>query len=303
METTKLSPATSKVIDNLIDNVLNNENFSWEKTWKNIATGNSPYNPISKNVYSGFNNFILHLYSGIKGCNQFATFKQIQSKKGTITGGKGCGIPLLFFCWKWFDPETKKTYDKNQLNYLPETIKNRLTKFPFNSNFWVFSLTDTDMELFETPKIEIKNTPIEKCENIVKNWVCDIKIGIDNSRAYYSPLTDHINMPHLQAFKGTNEYYMTMFHEISHSTGIKNRLNRDMSGMFGNNKYAKEELVAELSSIMVGANMNILTDEIIKNATAYLKSWTKKMSDKKNDLYTALTQSLKAYEYIIKVGE
>ncbi len=76
-----------------------------------------------------------------------------------------------------------------------------------------------------------------------------------------------------------------------------------MSGMFGNDRYAKEELIAELSSVLVGANMNILTDEIIKNATAYLQSWTKRMQDKKSELFTALTQSLKAYEYILKVAE
>ena len=66
METSKnLNPSTTKVIDNLIENVLNNDKFSWEKTWKNIATGATPYNPISKSVYSGFNHFTLTLYASL----------------------------------------------------------------------------------------------------------------------------------------------------------------------------------------------------------------------------------------------
>ena len=294
----KLNNSTSKVIDNLIDNVINNNKFSWEKTWKNIATGNTPYNPITKNVYSGFNMFILQVNSAIKGSNQYATFKQISNANGKVIKGSK-SIPLLFFCWKYFDSVTKKSYDKKDLNRLSSEVKNRLSKYPFNSTFNVFSLTDVEDLSFEEPKIEIKNNPINECEKIVENWECKINIGLDNSRAFYSPSIDIINMPNLQAFKGTNQYYLTMFHEIAHSTGVKGRLNRDMSGMFGNDKYAKEELIAELSSVLVGASMNILNDEIIKNTTAYLQSWTKRMSDKKAELYTALTQSIKAWSYIL----
>ena len=226
-----LNPSTSKVIDSLIDNVLNNSKFSWEKTWKNMATGAEPYNPITKVVYSGFNHFILTLYASLKGCNQFATFKQISKANGQVNKGAK-SIPLLFFCWKYFDSVTKKSYDYKDLKKLSANVVERLSKYPFNSTFNVFSLTDTDMELFEEPKIEINNNPIEECQKVVDNWVCKINVGLDNSRAYYSPSSDHINMPHLQAFKGSNEFYMVAFHEIAHSTGIKGRLNRDMSGMF-----------------------------------------------------------------------
>jgi antirestriction protein ArdC len=303
MENTKeLNKVQSKVIDSLIDNVLNSPNFSWQKTWENIATGNSPYNPISKNQYSGLNKFILNLNASIKGSNQFATFNQISNANGKIkTGSKA--IPLMFFSWKYFDYVAKKSYTANQINKLSSDIQNRLRKFPFHSYFNVFSLSDCENIHFDEPKIEVKNDPIVECEKIVSNWnetESKINIGLDNERAYFSPSIDIVNMPHLQAFKSSKNFYMVAFHEIAHSTGIKKRLNRDMGGMFGNDKYAKEELIAELTSTLIGASMNILTKEVIDNTTAYLKSWTKRMTDKKAELYSGLNGAIKAFDYIIK---
>ena len=298
----QLNSSTSKVVNSLIDNVLNSPSFSWEKTWKNIATGASPYNPVTKVQYSGFNRFILQLNASIKGTNQFATFKQISNAGGKIIKGSK-SIPLLFFTWKYFSSITKKSYDQKDIAKLPKNIQDSLSKYPFHNYFSVFSMNDVEGLEFPEIKIEEKNQPLESAQKIVDNWECKINIGLDNERAYYAPSMDLINMPHLQAFKAAENFYMTAFHEIAHSTGHKERLNRDLSGMFGNDKYAKEELVAELSSVLVGASLNLLTDEIIKNATAYLKSWTKRMQDKKNELFQGLNHAIKAYDYILKVVE
>lgn len=290
---TNLNPTFDKIITELIDQVLNNDNFSWEKTWSNIATGSNPWNPTTGKEYSGFNKFILQLYASIKGCNQFATAKQIYAKKGSNVGAKS--IPISIYSHYYMDANGKKYYDLKEI-----PAGTNVSKHPFWKYANVFSIADTDLT-FEEPTIEIKNNPIAECEAIVKNWECKINVGIDNERAYYSPSIDIINMPHLQAFKNSNAFYLTAFHEIAHSTGAKNRLNRDLSGMFGNDKYAKEELIAELSSVLVGASLNILTDDAITNATAYLKSWTKRMSDKKTELYSGLNSAFRAYDYILKV--
>jgi antirestriction protein ArdC len=298
-----LNKVTEKVVDKLIEQVLNNPSFSWEKTWKNIATGAKPYNPISKIQYSGFNRFILQLQASLKGCNQFATFKQISNAKGKVKEGAK-GIFITKFQWVHTDSKTGiKYYKTDTINKLPQFIKDRLTKYPSLKYHVVFSLTDTENIHFDEPKIEVKNDPIAECEKIVTTWnetESKINIGIDNERAYFSPNIDIVNMPHLQAFKDSKNFYMVAFHEIAHSTGIKKRLNRDMSGMFGNDKYAKEELIAELTSTLIGASMNILTNDIISNTTAYLKSWTKRMIDKKAELYSGLNGAIKAFDYIIK---
>ena len=110
-------------------------------------------------------------------------------------------------------------------------------------------------------------------------------------------------MPRPETFTDEQSYYATLFHELTHSTGHERRLKRSgitEKAAFGDNVYSKEELVAELSSVLVGANMNILTDQIIKNASAYLKSWTKRMSNKKEELFQGLSHAVKAYDYIIK---
>ena len=286
-----LNPTIDKVVTSLIDQVINNDKFHWSKMWKNIATGASPWNPIGGNQYSGFNKFILQLYASIKGCNQFATFYQISNAKGQVLKGSK-SIPITKFAFYYTDANGKKYYDVKKI---PAGLD--VTKHPFWKTHLVFSISDTTLS-FEEPKIEVKNNPIAECEKIVKNWECKINIGLDNERAYYAPSQDIINMPHLQAFENSNAFYSVAFHEIAHSTGAKNRLNRDMSGMFGNDKYAKEELVAELTSVMLSAKLNILTDELSKNATAYLQSWSKRMTDKKAELYQGLNHAYKAFQYI-----
>lgn len=293
METVKMNDSIAKVIEALIAQVLNNPNFSWVKMWRNIATKNAPYNPITGTVYSGLNAFVLMCYSAIKGCNQFATFNQINGKKGTVNlGSKG----ILLCKWDEFyiDANGKKYNKKSDI---PDGIKYTTKKFC--KTFYVHSISETTLTFEEPETIKINN-PIEECEKIVKNWECKINIGLNNDRACYYPTIDTINMPDLQAFKNSNAFYSVAFHEIAHSTGAKNRLDRDLSGMFGNDKYAKEELVAELTSVLLSAKMNILTEELEKNATAYLQSWTKKMVDKKEELYTGLNHAMKAFNYILK---
>lgn len=296
-----LNPNLEKVVNSLIENVLNNPNFSWEKLWRNMGNGNSPYNPISGTIYSGMNRLILEMYASMKGCNQFATAKQIYAKGGSNKGAKS--IIINKFGFYFVDSMTKiKYYKPETINNLPQSIKDRLLRKKYWDISHVFSLADCTNISFETPEIVEKNSPIEDCQKIIDNWECKINIGLNNEKAFYSPNIDVINMPHLQAFKNAESFYHVAFHEIAHSTGNKKRLNRDLSGMFGNDKYAKEELVAELSSVLISANYGILTDNLVKNTNAYLTSWTKRMTDKKAELFSALSHSMKAFDYILKVG-
>lgn len=307
---TNKSTATDIIINSLIDKVINSPKFSWEKMWANIATGNQPHNPITGTVYSGTNQWLLGMYAMIKGTNMFVTEKQAKTKNGVLVDNDGneitdykkkheFAIPLFKFQFVYYDANGKRYY-QNQLKGKPKSFIDSLNKKPQWNYFVVYPITQfKGLPEFKTPEIEVKNSKIDNCQSIIDNWECKINFGIDNSRACYSPSLDTINMPHLQAFKNSQSYYMTAFHEIAHSTGAKNRLNRDLSGMFGNEKYAKEELIAELTSVLVGCKMDILTDEIITNTVAYLQSWTKRMQDKRTELYSGLASAMKAYRYII----
>ena len=115
-----------------------------------------------------------------------------------------------------------------------------------------------------------------------QEWVCPIHAEKQSNDAYYTPYPDVIVVPNKSQFKkGLDQdsiykdgmaYYATMLHEMAHSTGSPTRLNRSMSGKFGNPTYAKEELVAELTAAMVGNSMGF-DKRILDNNAIYLDNW------------------------------
>lgn len=114
--------------------------------------------------------------------------------------------------------------------------------------------------------------------------------------AYFSPSDNKICMPHENLFKTINGYYDTLLHELGHSTGIP--LNRDMTGIFGSESYAKEELIAELTSSFMSVELGIEHDPSShENHAAYLNSWLKALREDKTFIYKAANQASRATEY------
>ena len=115
-----------------------------------------------------------------------------------------------------------------------------------------------------------------------QGWLCPIQADKRVDGAFYSPSADRIVVPLKEQFnigntpeevyRGGMEYYSTMLHEMTHSTMTAERLNREMGGKFGDPKYAKEELVAELTAAMISHSMGF-DSKITDNSAAYLDSW------------------------------
>lgn len=117
----------------------------------------------------------------------------------------------------------------------------------------------------------------------------------DGGRAFYSPSSHSITMPQKDKFQ-PGAYYDTLLHEIGHSTGLK--LGRDMTGRFGDAKYAQEELVAELSSVMMSAELGIPHNPAVhENHAAYLKNWASALKEDKNLIFKASSQAQKSADY------
>ena len=107
----------------------------------------------------------------------------------------------------------------------------------------------------------------------------------ESDRAYYQPSTDSIIMPLLNQFNSSQSFYSTFFHEISHSTGHKNRLNRKEvmeTSFFGSCDYGTEELTAELTSAFICAEIGISNENTERNSIAYLKNWKNAIKGDKN---------------------
>ena len=149
------------------------------------------------------------------------------------------------------------------------------------------------------PKIDIKtythDEVYENAERVIAASGADLYIEkID--KAYFSPARDEIHVPEKEYFKRIEDYYGTIMHELTHWTGHKKRLGRDMSGSFGSESYAREELVAELSSVFLSLSNNVPVN--LEQNAAYIQSWMKAIKDNPDYLYSVIRQAEAAHDYL-----
>lgn len=183
--------------------------------------------------------------------------------------------------------------------------KKEVVKIPFFNTFNVFSIeqfTPEFQELFNQKHPVEVNEVVSDTEKDVffitymeKNNIA----YVNGDKAYFSPSDNLICMPKFEQFNSSVEYYSTFAHECIHST--RQFLNRDMSGTFGSNKYAFEELVAEMGASIVCTHLGIeFESKSENNQTAYLVGWGKRFKNNPSLLWDALKAAQKASEFITK---
>ena len=136
---------------------------------------------------------------------------------------------------------------------------------------------------------------IGRAEEFFAYLGADIRHG--GNRAYFQPMTDHIQMPPFAAFRDAVGYYATLSHEATHWTGTKTRLDRDMSGRFGSEGYAAEELVAELVAAFLCGSLG-LANEPRPDHAAYITSWLKVLRSDNRAIFTAAAKAQQAADYL-----
>jgi antirestriction protein ArdC len=143
--------------------------------------------------------------------------------------------------------------------------------------------------------------PIEECEKILSEMPIPMsKVQHGFNRACYKPWADAIEMPNKTDFVGVEEYYSTLFHELTHATGHETRCDRKeaFGAGFGREKYSKEELVAEIGTCFLCHTAGI-ENKIIDNSAAYIGSWLKKLKNDPRMIVFAASQAQKATDYIL----
>jgi len=126
-------------------------------------------------------------------------------------------------------------------------------------------------------------------------------LRLQGDEAYYEPLADRVTMPPAHLFSGFNHYYATLAHELSHWTGHSSRLGRDLKNRFGTAAYAAEELVAELSSAMLGAELRLPVAHL-DNHASYIEHWLKLLKDDDRAILTAAAKAEEASSLLLKLG-
>lgn len=275
-----------KLVEKLIKNMENGD-LIFKKGW-NISMLR-PQNPISDVIYQGGNRLRLMAAAIEKEYDdpRWMTFKQAKEKGYKVKKGEK-GI----LCEKWIF--TKKVKEKDPETGKMVEVEKELDK-PIPAYFTVFNGKQVDgiPPYKDEVKLE-KNQISEIINDVIKTSECPIK-EIAQDRAYYSPTKDEIILPLRSSFKSEENFLATALHEMGHSTGHESRLNREQKNFFGTEKYAREELVAELCSVFTQARLNLkLEGEHFNNHTAYLNSWIKALKNDSNELFRAAAEAEKA---------
>jgi antirestriction protein ArdC len=138
-------------------------------------------------------------------------------------------------------------------------------------------------------------TPIERAEMILADSQADIQHG--GNEAYYKPSTDQIRLPKPEQFDAAAKYYATALHELGHWSGHESRLDRKMTDNFGSPEYAREELRAEIASLMIGSELNIGHD--FGQHAAYVDNWIEVLEKEPNEIYKASADAQKIFDFVL----
>lgn len=277
---------TNRIISKLQEGII-----PWQRGWSGTIDG--AYNYKTKRRYSLLNQLLLNHQDG------YLTFKQVQELGGKVNKGAKSEFVVFWKIMRKEDPEKKDKDGK------PEIIT-----IPVLRYYNVFWIGDTTIERKDIKPIE--HDPIAEAEDIISEYVNREKLNFRNdepsSEAYYAPLLDTVVVPMLTQFENAEEYYSTTFHELTHSTGAKHRLNRLDTGKaaaFGSESYSKEELVAELGAAMLVNHCGIETEKSFKNSAGYIQGWLRALNNDQRLIVSASSKAEKAVEYILtgKKGE
>jgi antirestriction protein ArdC len=253
-----------------------------------------PVNIASANPYNGVN--IVSLWVAAQACDYpshlWGTYRQWQERGCHVRKGEKSSLVVFYKKLKY-----AKTDDETGE---PGTEERLMARASF-----VFNAAQVDgfaLETTESLPQEPGFSPIELAERFAT--ATGAKIEESGDRACYIPAADMIRMPERRRFTGTatttpaEGFYSTLFHELVHWSGSKSRLDRDLSGRFGTEGYAVEELVAELGAAFLCADLGI-TPEPRADHAQYIASWLKVLKDDKKAVFTAASKASAAANWLL----
>jgi antirestriction protein ArdC len=268
-----------QITDRIIS-MLEKGTVPWQKPW-NVQTG-LPRNLVTKKAYRGINIFLLHAMSYESPF--WLTFRQAQELGGTVRKGeKAC--PVVF--WRQLEVEDKESHE--------------IEKIPMLRFYYVFNTAQVDGLKNIPATVETPATVSTTAEEIVALMPKRPEIKHGLAKAFYSPSADIVAMPDRARFDTEAGYFATLFHELTHASGHKSRLNRQTlteSAGFGSNPYCREELIAEMGAAFLCGQAGI-AENILENSAAYVQNWLEQLQNDKKLIVQAAAQAQKAADFIL----
>ena len=209
---------------------------------------------------------------------EWMTFKQAIDKGGYVRKGEK-GTPVIF--------AKKLTFNEGDEDE---------RKIFMHRSFTVFNVAQIE----ELPKEDVAETiiPEDAASTFVAATLADIRVGGD--MAGYIPSKDYITLPPAAAFKSMESYYATTFHELGHWSGAEKRLDRNLTTRFGTEAYAAEELVAELTSAFLCAELGVQGE---LRHSGYIDHWIKLLKSDPRAIFTAASKASQAANYLRSLSE
>lgn len=283
--------------------------YDWKKPWFSPESGGGLPQNIEGRVYNGINLFMLYLLSEEKGYSTplYMTFMQAKEAGASIMRGEK-SFPVVYWNFSVRDKNGNKI-SIDDYRDLSDDEKKEYKVTPYMKTYNVFNVSQTNYpevqpEKWEKLKDQFKSPSLKDEKGMFtmplldalireRQWVCPIYPRESDSAYYRRGEGCHIIVPLKGQFDTGESFYSTLLHEMAHSTGEEGLLGREKGEVFGDKKYAKEELVAELTSATCGKSLGLSTCIREENAM-YLKSWLSALSGDPKFIYTILSDVAKA---------
>ena len=250
----------------------------------------SPINVSSRKAYRGINMLCVWAAAEAKdyASGEWGTYKQWQERGAQVRKGEK-STTVVF--WKFANDAQERQDDGH------ESSASRLL---FTRGYAVFNAQQVDGYEAKLEPEPTRLERMEKAEAFFTGIGAHVKHG--GNRAYYSPDTDHIQMPPFGEFIENTRYYSTLAHEHTHWTAKPERCDRQLGKRFGDNAYAAEELIAELGAAFVCAHLGLSTEPREDHAQ-YIQSWLRVLKADKRAIFTAASKAQQACDWLIKRAE
>lgn len=283
---------------------LENGIVPWQKPWQN-GTFMGCVSHTNGKPYSLLNQWLLNGKAG-----EWLTYKQIQAEGGRVKAGEKASTVVF---WKYVNKVEERTKTKTTTDAsgnvveIEDTFEVVTGKFPILKGYAVFHIDQTEgiKPKYENKANEYEHEAIEEAEVVIAGYVerDNLRLFVEDSdKAFYRPSTDEVHVPKMQQYKVCEEYYSTLFHELTHSTGHAKRLNRkEVAGVsfFGDENYSREELVAEIGAAFLCQTVGIKCEKAFNNSIAYLQGWLRALKNDKKLIVAAAAKAEAAVRYIL----
>jgi antirestriction protein ArdC len=292
----------------------------WEKPWIEAPGQKGFPQNIDGRQYSGFNSLMLFWHSKLNNYELpvFLTFNQAKEKGIYIKKGES-SFPISYWNITVKDKETGEKITLDEYLKLSAEQQNAYKVTPFLKYYNIFNVEQTNLKevnskLWQTLEEKFRKEPLKDNKGLFvspvmdeiiekQRWLVPIYPKVQNQAFYRHNLStgeEEIIIPVKSQFKTGEAYYSTALHEMTHSTGHKSRLNRNFGVKFGDERYAREELVAELTGALTAQSIGIST-HIQKENAQYLKHWLECLKKEPNFLLSTMSDVNKASAMIMNV--